>query len=109
MLNSGLAKFLGFSRKMYEPGKDYTSDKPHRLAVYREIGVHLAEVSSLDNLHNGHPSTLLSSVPVENEKWLWLTLVTLKGSIEAERKTSFTLSSCLMWSTKEKGSPPLRV
>ena len=28
--------------------------------------------------------------------------MTLKGSIEAERKTSFTLSSCLMGSTKEK-------
>ena len=26
--------------------------------------------------------------------WLWPTLVTLKGSIETERKTSFTLSSC---------------
>ena len=38
--------------------------------------------------------------------WLWLTLVTLKGSIEAERKTSFTLSSCLMGSTKEKNVPP---
>ena len=37
---------------------------------------------------------------------LWPTLVTLKGSIEAERKTSFTLSSCLMGSTKEKSSPP---
>ena len=32
----------------------------------------------------------------------------LKGSIEAERKTSFTLSSCLMGSTKEKSVPPLR-
>ena len=39
--------------------------------------------------------------------WLWLTLVTLKGSIEGERKTSFTLSSCLMGSTKEKSLPPL--
>ena len=38
--------------------------------------------------------------------WLWLTLVTLKGSIEAKRKTSFTLSRCLMGSTKEKSSPP---
>ena len=37
---------------------------------------------------------------------LWSTLVTLKGSIEAERKTSFTLSSCLMGSTKEKVHPP---
>ena len=38
----------------------------------------------------------------------WPTLVTLKGSIEAERKTSFTLSNCLMGSTKEKSSPSLR-
>ena len=32
--------------------------------------------------------------------------MTLKGSIEAERKTSFTLSSCLMGSTNEKNLPP---
>ena len=68
MLNSGLAKLLGISREIFEPGKEYTADKPHRLAVYREIGVHLAEVSSSDNLHNGNPSTLLRSVPVEKEK-----------------------------------------
>ena len=30
--------------------------------------MHLAEVSSSDNLHNGHPSTLLKSVLIENEK-----------------------------------------
>ena len=30
--------------------------------------MHLAEVSSSDNLHNGYPSTLLRSVPVENER-----------------------------------------
>ena len=68
MLNSGLAKLLGFSQKIFQTGKEYTADRPHRLAVYREIGVHLAEVSSSDNLHNGNPSTLLRSVPVENEK-----------------------------------------
>ena len=28
----------------------------------------LAEVSSSDNLHNSYPSTLLRSVPVENER-----------------------------------------
>ena len=36
---------------------------------------------------------------------LWPTLATLKGSIEAERKTSFTFSSCLMGSTKEEIHP----
>ena len=40
--------------------------------------------------------------------WLCPTFVTLKDSIEAERKTSFTLSSCLMGSTNEKNSPPQR-
>ena len=33
MLNSGLVKLLGFSREIFEPGKEYTADKPHRLAV----------------------------------------------------------------------------
>ena len=68
ILNSWLAKLLGFSQEIFKPGKEYTADKPHRLAVYREICVHLAEVSSSDNLHKGHPSTMLRSVPVENEK-----------------------------------------
>ena len=68
VLNSGLAKFLGFSRDRFEPGKTYIAGEPHRLAVYREICVHLAEVSSSDNLHNGHRSTLLRSVPVESER-----------------------------------------
>ena len=56
-----------FSRDI-PPGKEYTADKPHRLAVYLGICVHLAEVSSSDNLHNGHPSTLLRYVPVGNER-----------------------------------------
>ena len=68
VLNSGLAKLLGFSRGRFEPGETYIAGEPHRLAVYREICVHLAEVSSSDNLHNGHPSTLLRSVPVDNER-----------------------------------------
>ena len=38
------------------------------LAVHPEICVHLAEISTSVNMHNGRPSTLLRSVPVENEK-----------------------------------------
>ena len=64
ILNSGLAKLLGFSQEIFQPGKEYTADKPHKLVVYRGICVQFAEVSSSDNLHNGHPSTLLRSVPV---------------------------------------------
>ena len=68
VLNRRLADLLGFSRDTFEPGKTYTADEPHRLAVYREICVRLAEVSTSENLHNGRPSTLLRSVPVNNER-----------------------------------------
>ena len=68
VLNRGLAKLLGFARDEFEPGKTYSVDKPHRLTIRRVICVHLAEISTSDNLHNGRPSTLLRSVPVENEK-----------------------------------------
>ena len=50
------------------PGETYTADKPHRLAIHQEICVHLAEISTSENLHSGRPSTLLRSVPVENER-----------------------------------------
>ena len=66
-LNRGLAKLFGFARDEFEPGKTYIADEPH-LAIHRKICVHLAEISTSDNLHNGRPSTLLRSVPVESEK-----------------------------------------
>ena len=65
VLNRGLAKLLGFARDEFEPGKTYIADKPHRLVIHREICLHLAEITISDNLHNGRPSTLLISVPVE--------------------------------------------
>ena len=68
VLNRGLAKPLGFSRVTLEPSRTYTAAEPHRLTVHREICEHLAEVSTSDNLHIGSPSTLLRSLPVENEK-----------------------------------------
>ena len=68
VLNRGLAKLLGFARDEFEPGKTYIADKPDRLAIHRVVCVHLAEISTSDNLHNVRPSTLLRSVPVENEK-----------------------------------------
>ena len=67
VLNRGLAKFL-FTRDEFEPGKTYIVDEPHRLAIHRDICVHLAEISTSDNLHKGRPSTLPRSVPGENEK-----------------------------------------
>ena len=69
VLNRGLARLLGFAGDEFEPGKTYISDKPHRLAIHREICVHIAEISTSDNQHNGRPATLLRSVLVENEKY----------------------------------------
>ena len=37
--------------------KTYTADEPHRLAVHREVYIHLAELSTSENLTNGQPST----------------------------------------------------
>ena len=68
VLTERLAKLLGFTRDEFEPGKTYIVDEPHRLAIHQEICVHLDEISTSDNLHNGRSSTLLRSVPVENEK-----------------------------------------
>ena len=58
---------IGFSRERFEPGS-HIADEPNRLAIHPEICVHLVEVSTSENLHNDRPSTLLKSVPVENER-----------------------------------------
>ena len=68
VLNGTLAKRLGFSREMFEPGQIHIADEPHRLITHREICMHLAEVRTSENIHNGRPSILLKSVPVENER-----------------------------------------
>ena len=67
-LKQPAAKLFGFSRATFEPGKTYISNESHRLAIYREICVQLNEISTSENLHNGSPSTLLRTVPVENER-----------------------------------------
>ena len=80
MMRSELAQALGFSQNTFEgakmllrngltrSGRIYTADEPHRLAVHWEVYIHLAELSTSENLTNGQPSTLLRSIPVENEK-----------------------------------------
>ena len=80
VMSSELAKVLGFSQNTFEAekmllrngptrsSKTYTADEPHGLAVHREVYIHLAEVSTSENLTNGQPSTLLRSIPVENKK-----------------------------------------
>ena len=80
VMSSELAKVLGFSQNFFEAekmllrngptrsSKTYTADEPHVLAVHREVYIHLAELSTSENLTNGQSSTLLRSIPVENEK-----------------------------------------
>ena len=68
LLNRWLADLLGFYRERFDPGWSHIAVNPHRLITHREICVHLAEVSTSENLHNGRPSTLLKSIPVENER-----------------------------------------
>ena len=80
MMSSELAKVLGFSQNSFEGAKilfrngltrsggTYTADEPHRLAVHRDVYIHFAELSTSENLTNAKPSTLLRSIPVENEK-----------------------------------------
>ena len=76
MISSDLAKVLDFSQNTFEAekmllrngltrsSKKNTADEPHRLAVY----IHLAELSTSENLTNGQPSTLLRSIPVPKTK-----------------------------------------
>ena len=68
ILNGWLAKLLGFSGERFEPGQSHIAEEPNRLAIHLEICVNLAEVSTSENIHNGRPSTLLKSIPVENER-----------------------------------------
>ena len=80
VISSEFAKVLGFSQNTFEAekmlhrngptrsSKAYTADEPHGLAVHREVYIHLAELITSENLTNGQPSTLLRSIPVENEK-----------------------------------------
>ena len=80
VMSSELAKVLGFSQNTFEAekmllrngstrsSKTYNADEPHGLAVHREVYSHLAELSTSENLTNGQPSTLLRSIPVENDK-----------------------------------------
>ena len=74
MMSSELAKVLGFSQNTFEgttmllrngptrSGGTYTADEPHRLAVYREVYIHLAELSTFENLF---PSKTKNGVPGE--------------------------------------------
>ena len=75
-LSGRLASTLGFAPSDYRLGRiPYTSansqllaEYPNKLAIHRELFVHLSELSTSDNLHNGAPSTLLRPVSVENER-----------------------------------------
>ena len=79
MMSSELDEVLGYPQNTFEAekmllrngltrsSKTYTADEPQRLAVHQEVYIHLAELSTSETLTNGQPSTLLRSIPVENE------------------------------------------
>ena len=68
VLPKGLQETLGFTVSNAPANAVTTAENLPLLAIYREVFVHLNEVSTSQNSHNGVPSTLLRSVPVENEK-----------------------------------------
>lgn len=68
VLSENLAELLGFSTTDIAPGKTVLGNKHPNLAIYKELNVHLEEISTSENMFNGMPSTLLRSIPIENEK-----------------------------------------
>ena len=68
VMSSELAKVLGFSQNTFEAekmllrngptrsSKTYTADEPHGLAGHREVYIHLAELSTSENLTNRQPA-----------------------------------------------------
>ena len=69
-LLKGLALTLGFASNSRDvpAASQRLAGYPNKLAIHRELFVHLSELSTSDNLHNGAPSTLLRPVSVENER-----------------------------------------
>jgi len=63
-LSSKLAEILGFQKeKMTEVRKKtFVADSPISFGVHKLLYIHLQELNSADNLHNGVPSTLLRVV-----------------------------------------------
>ena len=72
MMRSELAKVLGFSQNTFEGAKmllrngptrsggTYTADEPHRLAVHREVYIHLAALSTSENLPTQYAAQIYS-------------------------------------------------
>jgi len=64
----GLMDTLGYTHAKLAPRETHMAGKMARLAVHRELFVHLHELSTSQNVQNSAPSTLLRAVSVENEK-----------------------------------------
>ena len=67
-LGDNLMRTLGFTVKSIEPRQVLLGLKHPQLAIYKKLNIHLLQLSTFQNSYNGMPSTLLRSVPVENEK-----------------------------------------
>ena len=63
----GLRQTLGFSQSQSViKTREARANNPHNLTINREIFVHLDELSTSKNIHNGVPSTMLRCVPIEH-------------------------------------------
>lgn len=67
-LSERLAHTLGFPKKLIAPGIMVIGNRHPRLAIHKALYIHLSQISTTDNFYNGLPSTLLQSIPVENER-----------------------------------------
>ena len=61
--SSKLAEILGNEMKREGSKKVYVGVNPVNLGVHKFLYIHLHELNSAENLHNGVPSTLLRVVP----------------------------------------------
>lgn len=68
-LGRPLARTLGMSPDEIKPTTTVTGTKLPDLVPYRELFIHLGQVSTTYNIQGGHPSTILRAVPVKTEKY----------------------------------------
>lgn len=68
-LSDGLKSVLGIEGKKFKPEKEYTSTKPVDFAIVKSLYIHLEQLNTAHNFFNGMPSTILTTVPIENKQF----------------------------------------
>ena len=70
-ISKGLRLVLGFGRnkRKFAENKTHYGERPVDFAIYKNLYVHLLQLNTSNNYFNGSPSTILSTVPVENKNF----------------------------------------